>query len=171
MTDRVEPLDVRPVDDDQWDVVAWLWQDFRHDLGPVVHGFPYADGRYRHEWLDEYPAQDRCGYLCWQPHPNTGEDAPVAFALVRGLDASARAMQAFFVVPAARRTGLGRRLALDLIGRHPGAWEIPFQHDNAAAGRFWRRVATEAWGAAWIETEEAVPDKPGVPPDHWIRTA
>ena len=164
-------MTLRPVADDQWSIVAWLWQDFRHDLAPVVDGFPYADGRYRHEWLDEYPAPDRCGYLAWAPHPNTGEEAPVAFALVRGLDAPRRAMQAFFVVPAARRGGLGGRLALDVIARHPGAWDIPFQHDNTAAVAFWRGVATAAWGEAWTETTEAVPGKPDVPPDHWIRTA
>jgi predicted acetyltransferase len=163
-------MEVRPVRDDQWDVVAWLWQGFRHDLAPVVQGFPYADGRYRHEWLDEYPAPDRCGYLAWSPHPNTGEDAPVAFALVRGLDASARAMQAFSVVPAARRGGLGRSFALDVIERHPGPWEIPFQDGNEPAVSFWRRVAREAWGSAWTETEEPVPGKPDVAPDHWIRT-
>ncbi|MBU2698286.1 GNAT family N-acetyltransferase [Pimelobacter sp. 30-1] len=163
-------MSLRPVRDDQWDVVAWLWQDFRHDLGVVVDGFPYADGRYRHEWLDEYPAPDRCGYLSWRAHPATGEDAPVAFALVRGLDAPSRIMQAFFVVPAARRDGFARDLALEVIGRHPGPWEIPFQHDNERAVRFWRKVATTAWGTAWTETEEPVPGKPGVPPDHWIRT-
>jgi len=162
---------VRPVADDQWPVVGWLWQDFRHDLAAVVHGFPYADGRYRHEWLDEYPAPDRCGYLAWAPHPNTGEDAPIGFALVRGLDAGRRTMQAFFVVPAARRHGVGRAIAHDVIARHPGPWAVPFQHDNAAAVAFWRRVATEAWGTDWTETAEPVPGKPDVPPDHWIRTA
>ncbi|GAA3654375.1 hypothetical protein GCM10022237_12890 [Nocardioides ginsengisoli] len=163
-------MSLRPVRDDQWDVVAWLWQDFRHDLGAVVNGFPYADGRYRHEWLDEYPAPDRCGYLAWQPHPNTGEDAPVAFALVRGLDADARVMQAFFVVPAARRTGLGRAVARAVVDRHPGPWEIPFQRDNLPAAAFWRAVATDAWGGAWTESAEPVPGRPDVPPDHWIRS-
>lgn len=162
---------VRPVADDQWGIVAWLWQDFRHDLGTVVHGFPYADGRYQHAWLDEYPAPDRAGFLAWRPHPRTGEEAPIGFALVRGLDAASRVMQSFFVVPAARRGGTGRTVALDVIGRHPGPWEIPFQHDNVGAARFWRVVATEAWGARWVETEEPVPGKPDVPPDHWIRSA
>jgi predicted acetyltransferase len=161
---------VRPVADDQWDIVAWLWQDFRHDLGAAVNGFPYADGRYQHAWLDEYPRPDGAGYLVWRPHPNTGEDAPVAFATVRGVGSGTCTMQAFFVVPAARRGGLGRRFALDLIARHPGSWEIPFQHANHTAGAFWRTVATEAWGDGWTESEEPVPDKPDVPPDHWIRT-
>jgi predicted acetyltransferase len=166
----VRPPVVRPVADDQWPVVAWLWQDFRHDLASVVNGFPYADGRYRHEWLDEYPGPGRAGYLAWTPHPNTGEDSPVAFGLVKGLDGPRQEFAALFVVPAARRSGLGGSLALDVIGRHPGAWGVGFQHDNPDAGRFWRGVASKAWGEAWTETEEPVPGKPEVAPDHWIRT-
>jgi predicted acetyltransferase len=159
---------VRPVDDDQWDIVAWLWQDFRHDMASIVNGFPYADGRYRHEWLDEYPGPGRVGYLAWAPHPNTGELAPVAFALVKGLDTERHALASFFVVPAARRGGLGTLVALEVLGRHPGAWEIAFQEDNHAAGRFWRLVADQALGD-WTEEAVPVPDRPDVPPDHWIR--
>lgn len=163
--------EVRPVADDQWDVVAWLWQDFRHDLGVVVNGFPYADGRYQHGWLDEYPRADGAGYLVWAPHPNTGEDSPVGFALVTGVGTGRCGMRAFFVVPAARRGGLGRSFALDVIGRHPGEWEIAFQENNDAAGAFWRVVAAEAFGDSWTETPEPVPGRPEVRPDHWIRTA
>ncbi|MEP9361408.1 GNAT family N-acetyltransferase [Nocardioides sp. CN2-186] len=163
-------MTVRPVDDDQWEVVAWLWQAYRHDLSEVVHGFPYADGRYQHAGLDGYPRPDAVGYLDWRPHPNTGEDAPVAFAVVGGLDAARRTVDAFFVVPAARRGGTGRALAADVIARHPGAWEIAFQDGNVSAGHFWRAVARDAWGDAWTETEEPVPGKPDLPPDHWIRT-
>lgn len=47
---------------------------------------------------------------------------------------------------------------------------MPFQHDNLAAAAFWRRVAADLWGGAWVETEEPVPGKPGIPPDHWIRS-
>jgi predicted acetyltransferase len=161
---------VRPVADDQWDVVAWLWQDYRHDLGTTVQGFPYADGRYQHALLDSHPRADGAGYLVWRPHPKTGEDAPVAFAIVSGVGSERCTMDAFFVVPAARRGGFGRRLALDVIHRHPGPWDIGFQRDNGSAGAFWRAVATKAWGDAWAETEEPVPGRPDVPPDHWIRS-
>ena len=54
MTPVVRPV-VRPEADHEWGIVAWLWPDFRHDLGTVVGGFPYADGRYQHAWLDEHP--------------------------------------------------------------------------------------------------------------------
>lgn len=161
---------VRPVADDQWEVVAWLWQAFRHDLSSVVDGYPYADGRYQHAWLDEHPRPDGAGYLAWQPHPRTGEDAPVAFATVRGVGTGTCTMQAFFVVPAARRAGLGRGFARDVVARHAGGWQIPFQHENRPAGEFWRAVARDLWADTWIETDEPVPGKPDLPPDHWIRT-
>lgn len=162
---------VRPVAHDEWEIVAWLWQDFRHDLGRVVGGFPYADGRYQHAWLDEHPRPDGAGYLAWQPHPKTGEAAPVAFATVRGVGTGTCVMQAFFVVPAARRGGWGRWFAREVVERHPGAWEIPFQRDNHAAGAFWRRVAAELWGEKWVETPEPAPGRPELPPDHWIRSS
>ncbi len=162
---------ILPVRDDQWEIVAWLWQAFRHDLADVVQGLPYADGRYNHALLDQYPAADRAGYLAWSPHPNTGEDVPVGFALVSGLASEERTIDAFWIAPGARRDGLGSTLARHAIYAHSGPWAIAFQHDNLGAGGFWRRIAANAWGTAWSESVEPVPGKPDVPPDHWIRTA
>jgi hypothetical protein len=115
----MDDLDVRAVSDDVWNVLAWLWQCFRHDLAMIVTGLPYADGP-----------------------------------------------------PVVRREGIGRRLALDVIGRHPAPWSVAFQHDNVHAAAFWRRVADDAFGPGrWREEERPVPGLPGVPPDHWIETS
>ena len=54
---------IRQVANDQWDTVAWLWQLFRHDLAPIVHGLPYADGRYQASPLKAFPSAQRVGYL------------------------------------------------------------------------------------------------------------
>ncbi len=164
---------IRPVADDEWDIVAWLWQAYRSDLAPVVRGLPYADGRYSRGPLDGYPGPDRVGYLAWQPHPNTGSDAPVGFALV-SREGDRWHMDAFWTAPVARRGGLGFELASYVVDRHPGPWAIAFQRDNDAATGFWRRVATELFGPegeAWTEAQRPVPGKPEVPPDRWIETA
>jgi len=164
-------LDVRPVADDQWDVVAWLWQAFRHDLAPVLGSYPQPDGRYKHDRLTAYPAADRTGYLLWAPHPETGEDAPVGLALVTGLDGPRRNLSSLFVVAAARSAGTGHRFALDVLARHEAPWTVAFQHDNHRAGSFWRRVADAAFGPdGWTEEQRAVPHRPDLPPDHWIES-
>jgi hypothetical protein len=159
------------VSDDQWEIVAWLWQAFRHDLATIVNGLPYADGRYQARQLERLPSADAAGYLAWRPHPKTGEDAPVAFAVIDGLASDRRSVQAFWVAPAARREGIGRRFAVDLLSRHDGPWSIAFQHENASAGRFWREIADIAFGPGqWSEELRPVPGRRHVPPDHFIES-
>ena len=165
------PISIRAVSDEQWGILRWLWQAFRQDLASLVEGFPYADGRYQAAVLERYPHAGGAGYLAWRPHPKTGEDAPVGFALVDGLKGERRSIVGFWITPAARRDGVGRVLAMDLLARHPGPWEIAFQQDNLAAGSFWRCVADAAFGrGGWSEAVRAVPDLPDVPPDHFIES-
>jgi len=59
---------------------------------------------------------------------------------------------------------------LNILVRHPGPWQIGFQHENYAAGHFWRHVADLAFDGNWTETTEAVPGRPAAPPDHFIRS-
>jgi hypothetical protein len=160
---------VRVVADDEWEIVAWLWQLFRHDLALVVHGLPYSDGRYQARQLAGLPSPDAVGYLAWRPHPRTGADAPVGFALVDGLLGARRSMVGFWVAPVVRHSGLGRLLAIDVLARHPGRWSIGFQHDNTAAGVFWRAVADLVAGPGqWAEVQRPVPGLPDAPPDHFV---
>src|SRR5919202_4323321 len=114
------------VADDEWGIVAWLWQAFRQDLAPIVEGLPYAYGRYQAAPLAAFPSPDGEGWLARRPHPRTGEDAPVGFALVDGLTGERRSVVGFWVAPVARRDGLGRSLALHVLAAHPGPWSIGF---------------------------------------------
>ena len=160
---------VGAVADDQWETVAWLWQLFRHDLALIVMGLPYADGRYQAAELKAFPSPDGAGYLAWRAHPKTGEDAPVAFVLVDGLEDERRSIVAFWVSPVVRRKGVGRLLAVEVLTRHEGPWSIGFQHDNANAAAFWRSVADAVFGpGGWSETQRPVPSCLDVPPDHFI---
>ena len=159
------------VDDDQWEVVAWLWQAFRNDMASVVSAsFPFPDGRYNPGQLEGYPSPDAEGWLAWAPHPQLGEEAPVGFALVGDIGGPEQALRQFFVVPAARDSGIGACFAAHVLAQHPAPWTVAFQHANEGAGRFWRRVMRAAFQDDWVETEEPVPGKPHAPPDHWIRT-
>jgi predicted acetyltransferase len=98
----------------------------------------------------------------------TGTASPVGFALVRGVDAPTRVLSSFFVVRGARRSGVGRQLAAQVLAGFPGRWEIAFQDANEPAGHFWRAVATDAVGTTWAEERRPVPGRPDLPPDAWI---
>lgn len=65
------------------------------------------------------------------------------------------------------RLGVGRALALGVLRRYDGPWEVALQHDDAAARQFSRAVARAAWAERWTE-QRPVPDRPDVPPGHWI---
>jgi GNAT superfamily N-acetyltransferase len=159
------------VGENEWQIVAWLWQCFRHDLALIVSGLPYADGRYQASDLPTGSTDDAAGYLAWRPHPKSGEAAPVGFTLVRGLMGDRRDLTALWVSPVLRGQGVGRMLALTAFEEHPGPWSVVFSEDNIGAGHFWRQMADESFGpGGWTEDARPVPHVPGAPPDHWIET-
>jgi predicted acetyltransferase len=124
---------------------------------------PDDEGRYRPGRLPAYlDDPDRCGYLIFS------DSALAGFTLIRGVSSEPRVVGEFFVVRAARRKHVGHAAALQLLGLHPGRWEIAFQEENPGAARFCRRVGADAAGAACREERRPVPDKPWVPPDTWL---
>ncbi|MFE5340765.1 GNAT family N-acetyltransferase [Isoptericola sp. NPDC056578] len=190
------PVRVRRATPADRPVLERLWPLFRHDMSAVSGELPGPDGTFRDERLraalDEIDGIDGIehdaqgdedgrgrrpavwrGYLATVDGDATGAggrtgERPVAFALVRGLDAPTRVLSAFFVVRAARQQGVGRDVAAAVLRDVPGPWEIAFQDANAAAAAFWPRVATDVAGDAWSVTHRAVPGRPDVPPDAWL---
>lgn len=144
--------------------VERLWLMFRHDMSEFQGVLPNPDGTFRDEWLHQAFSDDSD----WAPHLLTSDDRPVGFAFVRGLTASTRVLNSFFVVRGARRSGIGLRAVREIVALHPGSWEIAFQDANTASARFWRRVATAIAGDAWAEERRPVPGRPDLPPDVWL---
>jgi predicted acetyltransferase len=119
--------------------------------------------------LDELPSDDGVAYIAWRTHPKSGEDAPIGFAAIKGRVGSRRSIEAFWVTPVARSEGVGALLAQTILSQYDGPWTIAFQHDNAGAGIFWRKVANKVFGLGqWLEEERPVPGLPTAPPDHFI---
>jgi predicted acetyltransferase len=140
-----------------------LWLMFRHDLSEFRGQLPNPDGTFRDERLQAaFADPDWAAYILMQ------NDGPVGLALVRGLTSRTRVLNSFFIVRGARRTGIGLRAVRDLVVMHPGPWEVAFQDVNVTAVRFWRRVAREIAGTAWVEERRSVPGHPDLPPDVWI---
>jgi predicted acetyltransferase len=159
----VSELWVRLADETDLPVFERLWLMFRHDISEFGGQLPNPDGTFRSERLQAAFVDPG-----WEAYLLCDGDRPVGFAIVRGLASRVRVLTAFFVVRAVRRTGIGSRAVREVVGRHPGPWEVAFQDNNLAAVRFWRRVATEIAGDAWTEEHRPVPGQPGLPPDAWI---
>jgi predicted acetyltransferase len=159
---------LRPLSQDDRSVVERLGQLYAHDLSEFRGTMPDGSGRFKAGRLPTYfDDPDRCGYLVLTESAD-GDTVIAGFAMVRGVTEPRRVVGEFFVVRAARRRGVGREAGRQLLERHPGAWEIPFQDENPGAARFWRRLATELVGDAWREERRPVPDKPEIPPDVWL---
>ena len=141
-----------------------LWLMFRHDMSEFSGQLPNPDGTFRAERLVA-AFEDRN----WACYVFTGpQDRPVGFAIIRGLGGPVRVLNSFFVVRPVRRTGVGLQAVGAIFAENPGQWEVAFQDANAAAVRFWRRVAKEFAGSDWSEERKTVPGRPDLPPDVWI---
>jgi predicted acetyltransferase len=165
---RPPRLTIRPTTTADRLVLERLWLLFRHDLSEVSGALPDPSGQFRRERLDAAFTDPGWRGLIAHLEPDGVAASPVGFALVRGVDGPTRVLSSFFVVRGARRTGVGRELAAQVLASFPGRWEIAFQDTNPPAVRFWRAVATDAVGQAWNEEHRAVPGRPDLPPDTWI---
>jgi predicted acetyltransferase len=54
-------------------------------------------------------------------------------------------MAEFFVMRKYRRMGIGRRAAIEVLGRFPGSWQVRQQLSNPAATTFWRTAIPYQW--------------------------
>ncbi|MGK5548435.1 GNAT family N-acetyltransferase [Streptomyces sp. URMC 127] len=164
-------LSVHPATDADRPALERLWLLFRHDMSSFDGSLPDRDGTFRRDRLDAALSGSGVGSGVgsgWAAYVLRSGPYAAGLAFVRGLGGPARVMNSFFVARGARGKGAGLLAAREVVARHPGPWEIPFQDANAAAVRFWRRVAAEVAGDAWAEERRPVPGRPDLPPDVWI---
>jgi len=161
MSDEVE---LRPLTAETRPVAEQLWQLYRHDLSEFRDSLPDEYGRFHERTLVPYfePDEERAAYLFQR------NGIPVGFAFVSRVVTGPRLMSEFFVVRALRRQGIAAAAVDELFARHRGTWEIPFQENNVAAARFWRRTAERVARGEVQEERRPVPGKPEIPHDVWI---
>ncbi len=164
MLDLGEALRLEPVAVDA-PVLDRLWQLYTHDLSESRSTLPNEEGLFESRHLEHYRANPDD----WMAFLVTDEGRPAGFAVITDKwQGDRRMIGDFFVVRGVRRRGVGAAVARELIGRHLGVWEIAFQANNGGAPEFWRGVVRSLVGDAWREELRPVPNKPHLPPDHWL---
>ncbi len=144
-------------------ILERLWTMFRHEMSAFSGALPDSRGRFRQERLDAaFDDPD------WAVRVLRLGPSAVGLGIVRGLGAEERVISSFFLVHGARRAGHGRAAVRSITRQHPGRWAVAFQDANAPAAAFWRSVAAAA-DPKWTLEHHAVPGRPDLPPDAWVR--
>jgi predicted acetyltransferase len=144
-------------------VLGNLGQLFRYDLSEVYGHLPNSDGTFNDRQTDRFLAGADPEHRAWLITA-AGKTAGYAMT-IPGKDGGS-SINAFFVVRALRRTGVGRAAAALVVGQIPGRWSIAFQRYNPGVEKFWSQVATDAVGERWEIHDGPAPA--GRPPDTWI---
>jgi predicted acetyltransferase len=125
-------------------LVARLMQLYLHDFSTFAqldpsHGDVDDDGLFPYPWLDFYWTEKKR-----EPFLFRVDGRLAGFALIGGWSASGRGtdwgMAEFFVMRKYRRCGFGSEGTRQILGSHPGLWEIPVASYNQPAAMFWRKA-------------------------------
>lgn len=141
-------IEVIPAAPEHQTVLAHLLELYAHDFSEFYDVEIGPDGRFGYSSLPLYWSEaGRHPLLVWLGGKLAG------FVLMkRGSDFSGKEdvwdMAEFFVLRGYRRRGIGTRVAQEVWGRFPGAWEVRVMESNTSAHHFWERAIAEFMGEA-----------------------
>ena len=141
-------VELVPATQRQEPILANLLELYAHDFSEFHAIAIGPDGRFGYSGLPLYwtdPAR--------HPFLATVDGQLAGFVLVKQGseltgDPAAWDIAEFFVLRAYRGRGIGTRVAHQVWGRFPGAWEVRVVPSNAAAEQFWDRAIAEFTGHA-----------------------
>ena len=139
-----------------------LWQLYMLELAEFRKAIVLVDGRFRDDRL--------LTYLAYEDHwPLLIKDSNkiIGFSLIRKSKPDTHVIGEFFIKPESRRIGVGTLAVSQIVHSFPGAWEVPFQEENAKAAIFWRRTIAQL-GCEVSEVNSPVFDNPDLSHEVWL---
>ena len=121
-----------------------------------------VDGRFRDDRLLTYLAYEDHWPLLIKVNNEI-----VGFALVRKSKPDTHVIGELFIKPESRRIGVGTLAVSQIVHSFPGAWEVPFQEENAKAAIFWRRTISQL-GCEVSEVNSPVLDNSDLASEGWL---
>ena len=149
-------MTLRPVREDDRQLIENLFNLYRSDISPYCEGFDHldSDGFFDYGVADEIlPFGDGVfGYIILE------NAHPVGFIMVTderyALDGCIWRFQELFLIRPARGRGLATQAALKLMQDKPGAWCLSVYKKNAPARRFWENLINEHATPLWTAPGE-----------------
>jgi predicted acetyltransferase len=141
-------LEVTPASPEQKPILANLLELYAHDFSELLELKLDTEGRFGYKDLPAYwEEQNRYPFLI----KVDGDWAGFVFvrkgSQITG-EENVWDMAEFFVLRGYRRTGIGRRVALQIWNRFPGSWEVRVMEQNRSAKDFWGRAVHSFLGKA-----------------------
>lgn len=155
-------VDLAPVAEQDKPVLANLIQLYRYDFSEIRGYNLTAHGTFVYRYLDHYFTEDT-REACFI----TADGTLAGFTMTRCLDDGAREVSEFFVARRHRRHGIGQDAACQMFRRHPGPWQLAFDHANHPAAQFWPRVTALIADAPLQRTDRYPPEV--AYPGTWLR--
>lgn len=155
-------VELTPVAEQHKSVLANLIQLYRYDFSEIRGYDLTAHGTFVYRYLDHY-FTEHTREACFI----TADDALAGFTTTRRLDGGIREVSEFFVVRRHRRHGIGQTAAHQMFRRHPGPWQLAFDHANHPAAQFWPRVTASIADGPVQRTDRYPPDV--AYPGTWLR--
>lgn len=146
-------VELTPAAAEHKSVLANLIQLYCYDFSEIRGYDLTAHGTFTYRYLDHYFTEDT-REACFI----TAGGALVGFTMTRRLDDGIRAVSEFFVVRRHRRQGIGQDAARQMFRRHPGPWQLAFDHANHPAAQFWPRVTASIAEGPVQRTDRYPPD-------------
>lgn len=125
-----------------------LSQQYEAEFGRLTGKRPHADGLY----AITVPDATHESYLAY-----VEDGGPAGFVVV-DTGRVAYDIAEFYVIPALRKSQVGRRMAERIFERYPGSWQVRQIEGAEDAYRFWVAVISAFSGGAYTDTVESDPD-------------
>ena len=149
-------MTLRPVREDDRQLIENLFNLYRSDISPYCEGFDHLDS----DGFFDYGVAGEIlpfgggvfGYIILE------NAHPVGFIMVTderyALDGCIWRFQELFLIRPARGRGLATQAALKLMQDKPGAWCLSVYKKNAPARRFWENLINEHATPLWTAPGE-----------------
>ena len=155
-------VELTPVAEQDKSVLANLIQFCHYDFSEIRGYDLTPHGTFVYRFLDQYFTDDT-REACFI----TADGTLAGFTMTRLLGDGTREVAEFFVVRRHRRRGVGQAAAHQMFRRHPGRWQLAFDHANHPATQFWLRVTATVASGPILRTERYPPDV--AYPGTWLR--